>query len=493
MKKQDKKKTSFKEFLQKRNTRRGAISIAITVLIIVAVILLNVVINSLTNRYSLYLDTTQNQAYRLQDVTADYAASIDKDVDFYILASEQDFEDSGDYYVQANKLIRQFCESSDRLTLHYIDLVSEPTFRFDYPDVNWNTQHPCLVVCGKNYRVIDAEDMFDYEQDSSGYYYATDQHIEQAITAAVLYVTAERIPTVAVLSGQGELSADDFTSLLANNAYQVTTVDLISGTIPEEAEFLLIYAPAVDIGDEMYTYLTAWLTNGGDYGHHIVYVPYDQTDVSEYPNLNALLADYGMSVSYGYLFEQNSSYIAAKYQDERCSRYDYADTEFIQKLRNPSIPVYMSNTLPVNIENRAIASPLLTTSDQAIFVPMTEPEDKMVKLQSYNGAAIGKKSNGSVEDERVSTVTVIGSYDALSLEFLSYSSYNNAAYFVNIFNTLSSSKSNSVVIEGKNLTSTVLGAASAGSVNFVTAVVRYIIPALVLIAGLIIWLRRRHR
>ena len=492
MKKTNEKKFSFKDFLQARNTRRGAVSIAITVLFIVAVILLNVVITSLTSRYSLYLDSTENKAYRLQDVTAEYAASVDKDVDFYVLATEQDFEDSGDYYVQANKLIRQFCESSDRIDLHYIDLISEPTFRFDYPDVDWSTRHPCLVVCGKNYRVIDADDMFDYEQDSSGYYYATDQHIEQALAAAVLYVTADRIPTVAVLSGQGELNAAAFTSLLTNNAYKIVSVDLISQTIPEEAEFLLIYAPAVDIDEDMYAYLTAWMTNNGNFGHHIIYVP-SEYDVSEFPNLNALLGDYGMSVKYGYIYEQDSSYIAARYQDERCSRYDYGDTTYVQKLRNKSIPVYLCNTLPVVVENPGIASPLLTTSERAIFLPMTEPEDKSVRLQTYNGAAIGKKSNGSVENERASTLTVIGSYDALSAEFLSYNGYNNAAYFVNILNTLSSSKSNGVVIEGKNLSAHVLGASSAGSVKIVTVIARYLIPAAVLIAGLIIWLRRRHR
>ncbi len=493
MKKQNEKRFSLKDFFKARNTRRGAVSIAITALIIVAVILLNVAVTSLTNRYSLYLDTTQNKDFRLQSTTAEFAASVKKDVDFYVLASEKDFEDSGDYYTQVNKLIRQFCESSDRITLHYVDLISDPAFRNKYPNINWSVPHPCLVVCGKNYRVIDSDDMFDYEQDSSGNYYATDQHIEQALASAVLAVTADEIPTVAVLSGQGELDSSAFTNLLYSNAYNVVAVDLVSGMIPEEAEFLLIYAPLVDIDAEMYTYLTDWLTNGGAYGHHIVYVPYDQRDVAEYPNLNALLADYGMSLDYAYLYEQNASYIAARYDDARCSRFDYSDMEFVETLRNRSIPVYLINTLPVNIENRAIASPMLTTSDTAIIVPMVKPENTLVKPQVCNGAAIGRKSNGSTDSEKSSSVVVIGSYEALGSDFLTYNAYNNAAYFVNVFNTLSSVGRGDAVIEGKRYSSTILGASSAASVNFVTVVVRYLIPAAVLLAGLIIWLKRRRR
>ena len=313
MKNQNNKKFSFKAFLQARNTRRGAVSVAITVLIIVAVILLNVVVNSLTTRNSLYLDTTADKAYRLQSVTADYAASIKKDVDFYVLATEQDFEDAGDHYVQANKLIRQFCESGDHITLHYTDIITDPSFRRDYPDIDWSVPHPCLVVCGKNYRVIDADDMFDYEQDSSGYQYPTNQHVEQALASAVLAVTSDNIPTVAVLTGQGEEDASYFLGLLTNNAYKVATVDLTAGAIPDEADFLLIYAPAVDIDEEMYTYLSSWLTNNGSYGRHVVYFPSDRYDTAEYPNLNALLADYGMSVDYGYVRDYANPLLGAKW------------------------------------------------------------------------------------------------------------------------------------------------------------------------------------
>lgn len=494
--KDNKRSSGFKSFLKARNTKKGAVSIAVTVAVIAALILLNVAAAGLTSRYSIYADLTSNSAYRLQDVTAEYASSVEKDVDLYVLANETVFEGYGDYYVQANKLIHQLSECSPHISLSYVDLTTNPTFPAAYPDIDWTARHLCLAVCGDRYRAIDAEDMFDYELDQTTYtYVVTDQHIEQALATALLAVTADSLTTVSVLTGQAEEDMTPFTTLLQNNAYNVVSVDLSNGTIPDDSEFLIIYAPAVDIDDEMLTYLNDWLYNGGSYGHNIVYIPTDKRDVSEFPNLNSLIADYGMSVDYGYIYENDLSYVAASMGTSLCSRYEYADDDFTGDLLYPSIPVYLFYTLPVNITDSSVATPMLTSSETAFYGPISEDEAKDVaeEYKKYNGAAIGTKSNGSTDNELSSHVVVIGSYDAFSEGFLEHKSYNNAAYFVNIFNTLSEGGSAGVVIEGKNLNSTTLGADSIASVNFLGVLVRYIIPAAVLIAGLIIWIIRRHR
>jgi hypothetical protein len=90
-------------------------------------------------------------------------------------------------------------------------------------------------------------------------------------------------------------------------------------------------------------------------------------------------------------------------------------------------------------------------------------------------------------------VVVIGSYDAVQPNYLSISSYNNAAYFVNVFNTLSAKDDVSVIIEGKDPSANDLGLTSVSEIQFPAILVRFVIPIGVLIAGLIIWIRRRHK
>lgn len=486
---------SRKSFLHNRNRKKGALSVTITVLVIAAVVLVNVIVGSLSTRYSLYADLTSNSAYRLQDATAGYAASVSKEVEIIVLANETIFESYGDYYVQANKLIRQFAECSPKITLSYVDLTTNPKFPSSYPDVDWSESHLLLLVCGERYRAIDAEDFFDYEMDQTTYSYViSDQHIEQSLASAVMNLTADSLTTVSLLTGQAEEDASDFTSLLTNNAFAIEEVDLVTGSISEDSDFLIIYAPAVDIDADMAATIGAWLENGGDYGHHLLYFPSDKKDVSEFPNLNALIADWGMSLDFGYIYESDKSYVASSLNTALCSRYDYADTTFTEDLPNAGIPVYLYYTLPVNITDGDIAEPLLTSSEKAFFGPMQQDDmDSFTPDQHvYNGAAMGTKNDGTT-DGASSHVLVFGSYDWLTEGFLKYNSYNNAAYIVNIFNTLSDHTQTGVIIEGKQLDDTHLGADSAASVDIIAVLVRWVIPFGVLIAGLAIFLIRRFR
>ena len=481
----EKKQSAFMSFIKARNTKKGAVSITVTVLVIAAVILLNVIVGSLSTRYSLYADMTSNSAYRIQDVTVEFASAVSKEVDLYVLANETVFEGYGEYYVQADRLIRQFCECSDKIKLHYVDLTSDPSFPAKYPDVDWTASHLCLAVCGDRYRIIDAEDMFEYEMDSSTYSYVVkSQHIEQALATAVLIVTSDELTKVSVLKGQNEEDMSKFTALLENNAYDVGEVDLSVGTIPEDSQFLVIFAPAVDIDADMADQIREWLSSG----NNLIYFPTDQKDVANFPNLNALMADYGMSVSFGYVYESDMSYVASAMKTSLCSRYDYADSTYTKDLRNPDIPVFLYYTMPVEITDSSKATAMLTSSEKAFFGPITDEvsEDFEPDYGVYNGAAVG-------EGEDSSHMVVIGSYDALSGGFLEYNAYNNAAYFVNIFNTLSEAENTGIVIEGKNLDSTALGAGSSETVGFVAFIARWFIPIGILLVGVIMFFIRRHK
>ncbi len=504
MKKNNPSKGGFKAFLKARTTRRGALSIVFTALFIAAIVLVNIILSAVTDRTPLYLDVTQNASYKLHAETTDFTATITKPVDIYVLQKETDFE-SGDsnnykYYVQANKLIHAIADSSDKITLHYEDITANPTFTADYPQIDWTRSHIALVVSGDLYRAVDLTDMFTYDQEQYYYYgtyVITKQNVEQALVTAMMNVTAEDKTKVMLLSGQGEQEMSAFTTLLENNAYEVETVSLLTGEIPEDAEFIVIFDPDVDISTEVYTALTSWLNNDGKFGHHLVYFPNDQHDTADFVNLNALIGEYGMAVENGYIYENDDSYLIPGY-NHYISVYDYAedDTTYTASLRNANIPVVMTMTMPVTITDTQTAKPLLTSSDKSFFFPRGLDEESAKEYEpefgSLNGAAIGARNDGT-EDGKSSTVAVIGSYDAMTASFLSIPSYNNAAYFINLFNTLSDREDVSVVIEGKDPSANALGVTSVSGIMFPSILVRFIIPIAVLIAGLIVWIRRRHQ
>lgn len=491
-------KKGFKQFITARNTRRGATSVGITVLLIAAIVLVNAVLAILSDRSAMYIDVTANRNFKLQSMTIDYIKTLDKDVDIYVLAAEEDLENNSSanyaYYVQANRLLHEFDYNSDKIHLHYVDLVKDPTFLTAYPNVNRSQSHMMLVSCGENYTTLDPTDVFGYDTETyqdEGYMVVQSQHVEQSVTSAILKVSdAERV-TVSVLTGLDEEDCSAFAARLSMNAYDVETVNLYTGQISEKSQFLIIYKPLADIDKDIYDTISKWLDNDGKYGHHVIYFPNDDVSVELFPNLNTLLADYGMEVDYAYIFEKDTDHLVPG-NNLNNSLFDYADADFTADLANQEKKIIMGGvrgTMPIKILDPKIASSMLVSSED-----VERFDIKSQTLGEYDGAmcgaAIGRKGGASGVN---SSVVAVGSYYAISNLYLTANTYNNSAYFINMFNVLSEKQDTGILIEGKDPTSTELGVSSKGDLTFLSALVRFILPGLVLIAGLVVWIRRRHQ
>ena len=497
-KKTSDKKNGVKSFFTARNTRRGMTSLGVTVLLIAAIVLVNVILAVLSSRSSMYIDVTANRTYKLQSVTLDYIKDLDKDVDIYVLASEEDLLNAAssnyDYYVQANRLLHEFDYNSDHIRLHYVDLVKDPTFLSKYPNVNRSLTHMLLLTCGDEYTVLDPTDVFSYDTQTyqeEGYMVVHAQHVEQSVTTAILKVTDSSRVTVSILSGQDEEDCSAYAARLAMNAYDVETVNLYTDDISEKSEFLIIYKPMSDIDEALYKKLGAWLVNDGAYGKNIIYFPNDDVDAALFPNLNALLADYGMEVDYAYIFEKDADHLIPG-SNLNSSLFDYADPTFTEGLSNTDKKILLGGargTMPIKILDDTTATKMLVSSED-----VERFDIKSQELGSADGAlcgaAIGRKGGTTGVN---SSVVVIGSYYAVSNLYLTADTYNNAAYFINMVNVLSHKDDISILIDGKDPSSAELGVSSVGDLTFISVLVRFIIPGLALLAGLIIWIRRRHK
>lgn len=493
------KHNGFKSFITARNTRRGAASIGVTVLIIAAIVLVNVIVAALSSRSGMYIDVTEDRSYKLQSATVDYIADLQKDVDIYVLTSEEELETANtsnyEYYIQANRLLHEFEYNSDKIHLHYVDLIKNPTFLAAYPNVNRSLTHMMLIVCGDNYTTLDPTDVFGYDTETyqeEGYMVVQSQHVEQSVTTAILKVTDSERITVSVLTGQDEEDSSAFEARLAMNAYDVESVNLYTDKISDNSEFLIIYKPLSDIDKSLYQQISEWLENDGKYGHNIIYFPNDDIAADLFPNLNALLADYGMEVDYAYIFEKDTDHLIPG-NNLNNSLFDYVDTAFTDDLANRQKKIIMGGvrgTMPIKILDSSVATEMLVSSDNIGRFDIGTQELEEDVEGPLCGAAIGRKAGAAGIN---SSVVVIGSYYAVSNLYLTADTYNNTPYFINMFNVLSHKDEAPVIIEGKDPTSSELGVSSVNDLTFLSILVRFIIPGLVLIAGLVIWIKRRHK
>lgn len=491
-----KNKGSLKAFFKSRKAKKGSIAILLTALFIAAIILLNIVTNLLVSRYpALSLDLTKSSVFALQEDTKTYIRDLDKKVNIYILQEESRFESNDEYYVQANKLIRQIEQENDNITLKYVDLTSNPTFTAKYKNVDWTKSHLILVESGEDYRAIDADDLFEYDQETYYYYgtyQITSQHVEQAVVTAILNVTTEEKVKVTVLSGQGEQDCSTFTTLLSNNAYEIEEVSLLTGKISEDSQFVIIFDPSTDIDDDVYNTLSDWLYNDGNYGHTLVYLPNDQKDQSEFKNLNNLLEEWGLEVEDGYIYETDINHMTNSQYPNLISIFDYDNPDYTDGVRDTSIPVVLFYSMPVRIIDSSSAVSLLASSDSAVVWPRNAEEDWDPNEQTQEkltGAALATKSSEAGD----SHLLLIGSYDAWSNSALSSHSFNNAQYFVNLFNKIAQRDEIGITIEGKSLNNTELSITSQGLSTAISIVLRYVIPVAILLVGLVVWIKRRHK
>lgn len=493
--KSPKKKGGFKSFMKSRKAKHGTVAVVIVAIVIAITIVLNVVCSLLVDRFPvLSFDLTANQVFALQEDTSDYISHMDKDVTIYVLATKDNFTSNGSYFVQAEKLLSSMESLTNHIKVEYIDLSSNPTFTSKYENVDWTQQnHVFLIECGDEYRVADLEECFEYDEETYYYYGSyqfTGSNVEQEIITSILNVTTEDKAKVNFITGNSEVDYSNLKSLLESNAYEVTEVSLTTSELDEEAKIAILFAPAVDLDESAIEKMENWLENQGEYGKSLIYVA--NYNVESTPNLDLFLEKWGIKASNGVIFETDQNFLVSN--TPFISLTEYNDI-FTDGLKNASIPCVSSYAKGFEITDSEIASPVLTTSSSAGVMPYDEASNED---WDYKSAITGEPFNIAIKstqkntDEVASNLLVFGSYEMFSNAIMSYNSYNNSAFFMNMINTLADRDNVGITIEGKSMDSATLGIDLA-SQNVLMILFVIVIPVAVLIAGLVIWLRRRNK
>ena len=495
--KNKKEKGGLKKFLKSRKARHGTVAIAIVAVVIAIVIVLNVVVSLLVERFpDIVLDFTADNSFALEDDTTDYVSHIEKDIKITVLAEEEDFESSGNYYIQANKLLEKMASASDgKISLSYIDITANPTFAQQYSNVDWSTNNNVMIVeCGEDYKALTFDDLFEYDQDYYSYYgeyYVTGSLVEQAVVTAILNVTTEDKVVVDVITGNQEQDYSGVVSLLETNAYKVNEISLLTGDISEDAEFLVLFAPSVDLDESAVEKISTWLDNSGKYGRNLIYIPCENS--VDTPNLDLLLEQWGMQVEDGYIFETDTNRLITS-SSIFVFTVNQSEEYYYDGLKNPNIPIASLWSRAISITDESIAHPLLTTSEYSGICPVDADEswdyNESIGNEALNIGAEGLKTNTDGESSRV---IVYGSNAMFASDVLSYNSYNNSAYLMNVFNTIADKDDTGITIEGKSMESETLGITDVTTKNIIFTFFVVIIPIAVLVTGIVVWLRRRNK
>ncbi len=501
-------KTSYKRMTTKQRKLFYSIFIVIFLLIFAGV---NVLATFLVNRFpALEIDFTSGGAYSLQKTTEEYLDYMEAQVNIKVLMEEEGLLSiDSTYGYQVNQLLREMSRY-DNVSLEYanIEATSMKAMSEKYPDVDWTSSENIIIVedtkTGK-YECLGIYDVFAPSYDQSYNVIITGQYIEQCVLSSIQKITAEKVMKIALSTGNGEFfnsnsDLKDYCSylpvFLEDNAYEIDEVNLLSQKPTDDTDIIIMMAPSADLTKEAVDNLSAWLSNDGSLGKTLVYVPFDHA--ADTPNLDLFLEQWGLKVGEGYISENDLTKGLAMMGEESkvCSMMDYYDETYTEGLTDKSLSVLMPYCMPVEILDEEMATPLLQSSDTAdILIPAEDADSEHEYIKSdgtpITAAAISTKTNDSEES---SQVIVWGSYDGLSNRWL-YSSYsaniNNTAYFLNLMNTLTDNDAmifvESVQVGGDSI---IVTAAQQITVFIIFVI---LVPIALVVIGIIVWNKRRHR
>ena len=243
-----------------------------------------------------------------------------------------------------------------------------PTFAEQYTDET--VQNNSLVVeCGDRSRYIGYDDIYLQEADMYSYTYNTSFDGEGAITSAIDYVVTEDLPQLYVLEGHGEAELPaTFAEQIVKENIETQSLSLLTvDEIPEDADCILLYAPASDLSQEEAEMLSDYTQNGGKL--LVMAGPTEENGTLE--NLYSLLSGYGVETCDGIVVEAD--------------REHYTFQPYIL------LPDLMSSDItdPLIEENYYVNMPIsqgliLDNADDAVTALMTTSDAAFSKIAGYD-------------------------------------------------------------------------------------------------------------
>ena len=277
----------------------GAYSLVLTGIVLAILIAVNVLASVLPSTWT-QLDISSAKLYSITSNTKAVVNALEKDVTIYWVV-QSDKEDD---------IIENLLAKYESLSEH-IEVVKKnpdvyPTFAQQYTSETV-LNNSLIVECGDSSRYISYEDIYLTEADMASYSYTTSFDGEGAITSAIDYVVSEDHPKLYMTEGHGEaeVSAVFAEQIEKQNIETVTFTLLNSDTIPEDADVVLIHAPASDISKEEKDMLAEYTKNGGK-----LMVMAGPVEDGVLTNLYSLLGDYGVEAAEGIVAEGDRNYYA---------------------------------------------------------------------------------------------------------------------------------------------------------------------------------------
>ena len=433
---------------------------------------------------------SSTKIYDISDTTTELLSDLDQEVNMTVLAVKDETDE------RITNFLSRYAALSDKISIEWIDPVLHPSALTEYE----TSENTIVISCdgtGKTTTVSFTDILVPDEY--SYYYYGTETYTEfdgeGQLTSAVNYVTNDVEQTVYQTTGHGEGTlSDTITDLMEKNSYTLTEINLLMATsIPEDCDLLLMYAPTADLSEDEADLLGDYLEGGGK-----VMILSGDTSPADMPNLSSLLEEYGIEAADGYIADPARCYQGNYY-------YIFPELSVSGEMAagissQMVLLAYAQGMNLVDPERETISTAsFLLSSDQSYAV--TEDSQRqaayalgVVATETVSTEDDGTSSDNETDSEDDSTDTLESRLTVISAGSLidpsitdTFPQLENTQLFMNAV-TANFEGVQNLSIEAKSLGVEYNTVQHAGMFSFL---VIFGIPAVILIGGFVVWMRRR--
>jgi ABC-2 type transport system permease protein len=485
------KKNSILESLSSRKFRFGGYATLLIVAALAVVIVINVVVDQIPGK----LDLTKNKLYSLSDETYKLLDSLKTDITVTTIGKP------GSEDPTVKTILGKYTAHGGHLKLQTIDPDLNPGWSKQFDTSGQGLGPGTLVVAqGKKFKTIGVYDMYNY--DTSNYDptnpnsqpQLTSLSVEQKVTSAIQYVSAARNVTAYVLGGHGEqtLASLGLSNAVSDENYEVKELDLLTGkTVPADADIVLVMAPKKDLSPEDADKLRAWLAGGG----RMVVMQDVITAANQFPNLAGLLKTYGVQVESTVVVEGDPNKVAAQNPLYVIPSLEYHD--ILSPLRTNKYDVVLIGAQAIqtlDLRKKTLkVEPLLTSSAKSYgkkdIVNAKSAQKENGDVAGPFTLAVAITDPAQEQGKPDTKLVVIGDVKFLQ-SGLPAQVPGNGDFFMNSLGWLKGQKE-SLTIRPKSMQQMRLSISGLWAL-ILSGLVVIVLPLLILGAGFVVWMRRRH-
>jgi ABC-type uncharacterized transport system involved in gliding motility auxiliary subunit len=455
------------QWLKARQTKYAAFA-TIYILVVLAVV---VVANILADRYDKTYDATSNKRYSLSEETQKIVGGLQQDATItYFNVSTQ--------FAQGRDLLSEYANLSPKVTVKYVDPDKDPEAARDAGIA----RVPAVTVTTDG-RTNQAAEV-----------------TEQGITGAFIRDIKGNTRMVCFATGNGEPEIDDTSrdglsdlrQVLARDDYQTASINLVTNdSVPGNCTAIVVAGPTTNLEQPEVNAIKTYVENGGR-AMLLLDPPLQMGPhrIAGNDALTSLLASWGVTADKDLVLDLNPMGRLMGLGAQVPLVTSYASQPIVADMKGTATGFPMSRSLTLGSSPKGSVQKLFESSDSSFATmnlssPKVNVKDPNNKRGPLVLAAAGSYDTGKANVQ--GRFVVVGSSIWATNSFLQFNGNSDLA--ANAINWLCSDEDLISIRpkppEVQHITMT------AAQMTLVRVVSQFLLPLIVIVAGIVIWWRRR--